>query len=150
MPVSHCSLARLSDHDLLAEVKKAAEHERHATADLIASLIELDSRRLYLREDCSSLFTYCTRVLLLSEHAAYGRIEAARTARRFPVILDLLAEGTVTLTAVGLLAPHLTPENHARVLEAARHKSKREVEHRFIGFESRTVCNNLALMRRSR
>jgi hypothetical protein len=40
----------------------------------------------------------------LSEHAAYGRIEAARAARRFPVILALLATGDITLTAVGLLA----------------------------------------------
>jgi hypothetical protein len=43
-----------------------------------------------------------------SEHAAYGRIEAARAARRFPVLLDLLAEGSLHLTAIGLLAPHLT------------------------------------------
>ena len=32
------------------------------------------------------------------------------------------------LTAIGLLAPHLTADNHDRVLGAARHKSKREVE----------------------
>src|SRR5439155_26446720 len=36
---------------------------------------------------------------------AYNRIEVARAARRFPVILDLLAEGSVNLTAVRLLAP---------------------------------------------
>jgi hypothetical protein len=35
----------------------------------------------------------------------------------------------VNLTTVGLLAPHLTVENHCELLEAARHKSKREVEH---------------------
>jgi hypothetical protein len=126
LPLS--SLAHLSDHDLIAAVKAAAEHERHATVHLIASLMELDARRLYLREGCSSLFTYCTHVLHLSEHAAYGRIEAARAARRFPTILELLAGGALTLTAVGLLAPHLTPENHREVLESARSKSKRDVE----------------------
>jgi hypothetical protein len=68
-------------------------------------------------------------VLHFSEHAAYGRIEAARAARRFPAILDHLADGSLTLTAVGLLAPHVTPENHANLLAAARHKSKRDVEH---------------------
>ena len=90
--------------------------------------MEVDARRLYLGEGCSSLFTYCSQVLHLSEHAAYGRIEAARAARRFPRILELLAEGDVTLTVVGLLAPHLTPENHVEVLESVRHKSKRQVE----------------------
>lgn len=122
-------LADLSDRDLLAEVKRLAERECLATADLIASLAELDARRLYLGEGCSSLFTYCTQVLHLSEHAAYGRIEAARAARRFPLILERLADGAITLTAVGLLAPHFTPDNHRELLDATRHRSKRDVEH---------------------
>ncbi len=50
-------------------------------------------------------------------------------ARRYPVILDRLADGVLHLTAVGLLAPHLTIANHGELLDAARHKSKREVEH---------------------
>ena len=45
------------------------------------------------------------------------------------MILGLLAEGAVTLTTICLLAPHLTAENHIEVLESARHKSKRDVEH---------------------
>ncbi len=122
------SVAQLSNQELLARVTQLAEREREATASLIAHLAELDARRLYLAEGCSSLFTYCTQVLHLSEHAAYGRIEAARAVRRFPVILERLAEGAVTLTAVGLLAAHLTPENHRELLERARHTSKRQVE----------------------
>ena len=122
-------VAQLSDHELLAEVKAAAGRERDATVRLIALLVQIDERRLYLGEGCSSLFTYCTRVLRLSEHAAYGRIEAARAARHFPIVLDLLAAGDLTLTAITLLAPHLTEDNHADVLEGARHKSKRDVEH---------------------
>jgi hypothetical protein len=59
----------------------------------------------------------------------HGRIEAARAARRFPKILDLLADGELTLTAVGLLAPHLTPDNHLQLLARARYRSKREIEH---------------------
>jgi len=121
-------VARISDERLLVEVRRASADERHATAQLIALLAELDVRRLYLGEGCSSLFTYCRHVLHLSEHAAYGRIEAARASRSYPIILELLAEGALTLTAVGLLRQHLTPENHREVLEAAAHKSKREVE----------------------
>lgn len=48
--------ARLSDQQLLAVVTRLAERERQATAALIASLAELDARRLYLGEGCSSLF----------------------------------------------------------------------------------------------
>jgi hypothetical protein len=123
------ALCTLSDSQLIAETRRLAERERHATADVIAALMELDARKLYLGEGCSSLFTYCTQVLRFSEHAAYGRIEAARAARRFPAILNQLTEGSLTLTAVRLLAAHLTPDNHAALLAAARHKSKRDVEH---------------------
>lgn len=122
------SLGDLTDAELLARVKHCAQDERQATAELIATLAEVDARRLYLGEGCSSLFTYCTQVLRLSEHAAYGRIEAARAARRFPVILELLCDGSMTLTAVGLLAHYLTDENYREVLDSARHKSKRDVE----------------------
>ncbi len=121
-------VAQLSNPELIARVKHLAEREREATASLIAHLAELDARRLYLADGCSSLFTYCTQILHLSEHAAYGRIEAARAVRRFPVILERLGEGSVTLTTVGLLASHLTPENHRALLDTARHKSKRQVE----------------------
>jgi hypothetical protein len=88
----------------------------------------MDARRLYLGEGCSSLFTYCTQVLHLSEHAAYRRIEAARAARKFPVILDAVANGDLDLTAVSVIAPHLTPENVHGVIGKATHKTKREVE----------------------
>ena len=120
--------SQLSDHDILARVHCAVQTERHATANLIALLVELDRRRLYLGEGFSSLFTYCTQALHLSEHAAYNRIETARAVRRFPVILDLVESGAVMLTAVRLLAPHLTDVNHRELLESAHHKSKREVE----------------------
>ena len=122
------SFAQLSDHELLAHVKRLAVTERHATAALVRSLMELDVRRLYLGEGYSSLFTYCTQALHLAEGAAYNRIEAARAARRFPAILAALEEGSVTLTTVRLLSPHLTAANHQHVLALARHKGKREVE----------------------
>lgn len=64
----------LSNTELLAGVRALVDGARAATAALIAHLAELDERRLYLAEGCSSLFTYCTQVLHLSEHAAYGRM----------------------------------------------------------------------------
>jgi hypothetical protein len=128
MTSSAINPTRLTDDELLAEVTRLAGAERRATAALIRSLMELDARRLYLGEGCSSLFTYCTQVLHLAEGSAYNRIEAARAARRFPLILDALEQGSLTVTAVRLLSSHLTPANHQEVVAAARHKSKREVE----------------------
>ena len=122
------TIARLSDDELLREVARLAGAERSATARLIAALAEIDARRLYRGQGCPSLFAYCTRVLHLSEHAAYGRIEAARVARRFPVVLEMLERGDLTLTTVSLLASHFTDSNHVDLLARARHRSKREVE----------------------
>ncbi len=125
----HFGVASFSDNELLSEVPRLAGCERRATAQLITSLAELDARRLYLKVGCASLFTYCTQILHLSEHAAYGRIEAARALRRFPVILDLLIDGSINLTTICLLGRHLTPDNHLELLTAARHQSKRAIEH---------------------
>jgi len=118
----------LSDADLVARVGVLAASERSATAEPIVSLAELDARRLYLGAGCSSLFTYCTQVLRLSESAASARITAARTARHHPRILERLIDGSLTLTSVSLLAPVLTEDNSAELLESACHRSKREVE----------------------
>src|SRR5688500_3476714 len=104
------STSSLSDNQLLASLKSLACAERKVTAELIAALAEVDRRKLYLGEGFPSLFNYCTQVLHLSEHAAYGRIEAVRAVHRFPVVLDHLADGAVTLTTVCLLAPLLTAE----------------------------------------
>jgi len=118
----------LSDDELVERVKHLAACERRASVALIRSLVEFDSRQLYLREGCSSLFTYCTHVLHLSEGSAYNRIETARAARRYPEVLEALERGDLTLTAVRLLAPQLTSANYAEVLAAARHRSKQGIQ----------------------
>jgi hypothetical protein len=128
MTNEHVSLAELSDDDLLIELRRSVAVDRVATARVIEVLAEVDARRLYLGEGCSSLFTYCTQVLRLSEHAAYGRIAAARLARRVPDVLEALRAGEVTLTSACLIGPHLTPANCGELLASVRYKSKREVE----------------------
>jgi hypothetical protein len=70
--------------ELVTEVTRLAGCEREATASLIASLAELYGRRLHQRAGFSSLFTYCTEVLHLSEHEAYDRMKAAKVVRRYP------------------------------------------------------------------
>jgi hypothetical protein len=118
----------LSDHDLLGRIAALAGKEREMSAELVAHLAALDARpSLYAARGCGSLFSYCTQVLRLSEDAACNRIDAARASQRFPMILDLLASGAVSLTTVRLLRPHLTPENHEAVLAGASGRSRQEV-----------------------
>ncbi len=120
--------AGLSDADLLRRVVVLAGRERGTTVELVAHLAELDARRLYRGEGFGSLFSYCTGALRLAEHAAYNRIEAARASRRVPAILDLLADGSLNLSTVRLLAPHMRPDSFESLVSMAKGKSKREVE----------------------
>ncbi len=119
--------SRLSDPELVAEVARLARGEREATATLIEHVAELHGRRRHESAGFSSLFTYCTQILRLSEHEAYDRMKAAKMVRRYPAVLRLLASGQVNLTTVRLLAPRLTRQNHEELLAAAAGKSKRQV-----------------------
>jgi hypothetical protein len=120
--------AELSDSELVSQAKRLAVDEHEATVRLVSLLAVLDERRCYLAEGYGSTFSFCVRALGLSEYAAFHRIKAARTVQRFPVVLERLASGALTLEAVRLLAPHLTEENHVGLLDAASGKSKRRIE----------------------
>jgi hypothetical protein len=122
------SLSRLSDHELVSRTRAVVARVQGATALLVAHIAELDTRDVHLRAGFSSLFVYCRDALGLSDSEIGTRIEVARAARRFPVILDMLESGAVHLTAVRLLAPHLTAANHREALAAARRKTKIEVQ----------------------
>lgn len=119
---------KLSDPELVAEVQRLVRCDRNGMVLLLAHLAELGSRKIHLAAGYRSLFAYCTQFLRLSEHEAFHRILAARTARRFPHILERLGDGRLNLTTVKLLAPHLTVENEAELLDAASGKTRREVE----------------------
>ena len=127
--MKHYPLSHVADEVLLRGLLSAIARERTATAEVLAHIAEVDARRLYVPAGYPSMYLYCVQELHLSEDAAFKRITAARMARRFPVILDALAAGRLHLTAVSLLAPHLTEDTAQDLLSAAEHKSKAEIEH---------------------
>src|SRR5713101_9676961 len=126
MKITHAS--HLSDQELTTALRRLAQDEREATVALIVHLGEFDARRLYEPAGFSSLFKYCRAVLRLSEDAVYNRIESARAARRFPVIVDMLLARTLSPTTARLLARKLNPENHQELLSAASGLGKEDVE----------------------
>ncbi|MBN1962686.1 MAG: hypothetical protein JW841_17270 [Deltaproteobacteria bacterium] len=80
------------------------------TAELLAHLAEVDERKIYLEQACSSLFSYCIERLGATEDETARRIHAARLARRFPVVFELVAKGELFLSSINLLAPYLPQE----------------------------------------
>jgi hypothetical protein len=122
------NLKRHTDEALLSDVRGLIGSQRELTARLVLYLTEIEQRRLHLVAGFSSMFEFCVKELRLSEGEAFRRLTAARLGRQFPVVLSLIASGEVHLSALTLLRPHLTEENHAGLLESVRGKSKREVE----------------------
>src|SRR4029078_5373966 len=98
--------------ELLRRTDELAAGGRQIDATLVAHMAEVDRRKLYRGEACSSMFAYATARLHLSESQAYDRITVARASRRFPLILEMLADGRVTLTVASKLGAHLTAEKH--------------------------------------
>src|SRR5262245_1071306 len=98
------SLSHIPDSVLLRDLHALARREQVTTAELIAHIAEVDSRKLYLPAAHSSMRSYCVRELGLSEHAAYKRIEVARLSREYPSILPALGEGRLNVSGVLMLA----------------------------------------------
>jgi 5-methylcytosine-specific restriction endonuclease McrA len=121
-------LEKLPDDRVLERVHALVARSNELTAELLAYMAEAERRGLHLREATGSFFAYCVERLHMSEAAAGKRITAARTARRFPLALEMIARGEIHLSGLNLLAPHLSEENHAELLARARHLSKRAIE----------------------
>jgi 5-methylcytosine-specific restriction endonuclease McrA len=100
---------------------------RRNAAKVLALITEVEIRKLFA-DGYSSLWDFCTRRLHLSENEASNRIHASRAARRFPIILEMIADGRLHMTGVRLLRPHLTPETANSLLRASIHKSRKEIE----------------------
>ena len=122
------SLAQLTDASLHCELKRLVGRSNTLVAQLLAHLGEVESRGIHRERACASLYAYCIYELLMSEDEAQRRCRAARLARQFPLLLDMLAEASLHLTGLLLIGPHLTEENHAELLARARFRTKREIE----------------------
>ena len=121
-------LDSLSDDELLDRLSALIERHHRLDSEVVAHIAEVDSRKLYRVQACSSMHAYCCEVLHLSEAEAYLRIAVARASRRFPILLDMLADGRLHLSAIAKLAPHLSEGNAEALLQRAMHRTKREIE----------------------
>jgi hypothetical protein len=120
--------AECNDEQLVAGLKHALARQSSTTARLVAFMAEVDARGLYRGFAYASMFEYAVQALHMSEGEAFPRIYAGRVIRKYPVVLRMLERGELHLTAIRLIGPHLTAENHLELLAAVRCKSKRDIE----------------------
>src|SRR2546428_5212703 len=81
-------LTGLPNAQLLDRVRDLVRRGNTVEAELLAHLAEIDAPRLYLEEGCTSMFTYCQRVLHFAEGVAYFRLPLLAKAF-LPVVLPL-------------------------------------------------------------
>jgi hypothetical protein len=122
------ALSSVSDSDLLSRMPGLVLAERAAAAEVIEHLMEIDQRRLYLDQACSSLYSFCIERLGYGEDGAHKRVRVARVAQKLPRVLDELRRGAIHLTGLFLLSGYLTEQNAEALLSGARGKSRRELE----------------------
>lgn len=121
-------LSALSDSQLIKRLDALVQKERETTLDILAHLIEMDRRSLYLGRGYGSLFEYCTRHLGYSESAASRRIKTARCIRDFPEIYKMLSKNELNLSTVAKLSSILSEENKNILLKEVRCRSSRQVD----------------------
>jgi hypothetical protein len=121
-------LTDLADETLLSNLSALVSAERQNTAVLLAHLAEVEARKLYRPAAYATMHEYCVNALHLSDDSAYKRLRAARAARRFPQLLDAIADGRLHVSGVVVLAPHLTVENVDGLIEEATHRRKLDIE----------------------
>ena len=118
----------MSSADIFRKIQGWVSRERECLVEVIRGLMEIDSSGGYRELGFSSLFALCTEGLQYSAGAAHRRITAARCAASYPGVLDMIGDGRVSLTALCIAAPELTPENYRSVLDSIQGKPQREVE----------------------
>ncbi len=95
---SVAALTQLSDRDLWTSALSANGERRRATAFLLARLAVIEARELHLLRGYSSMFDFCVRGLGMSEGTAHRAISGTRTAHRYPLVLEMLADGRLHLS----------------------------------------------------
>ncbi len=120
------TLGDLSDDELVGGLKELISRSSWTEARVVAHLAELEARGLHLR-GARSLFDYCQRRLGLSQNEAFYRIQAARIARRFPIVFELLERREIHLTALALVRDYIDVSNHAELLTEVAGKTKEQI-----------------------
>jgi len=135
------SLEGLSTEALTSSAEKLVRAEKRNIALLIAHIAEMSRRKTYLECGYKNLFDYCVTRLRLSEGSIALRIQVANVSRRFPQILQSLAENRISLTVAGHLAPHLREDNVEKLLSDCAGMTKRAVDEYLVALKPKPVFN---------
>src|SRR5262245_62422108 len=111
--------SHLADDALLQVFASHAADERGSLAEVLADIVEVEKRKLYLPAGYPSMLAYCTDERRFTRDAARRRIHAAHVAAKFPAIFAAVAEGRLDLSGVLAIARPLTTAHAQAMIRAA-------------------------------
>jgi hypothetical protein len=135
-------ISKLTDANLISEVKRLVNEERKVAADLLHYLCEVRRRRLFALYGFSSLFMFCVKYLGYTEAQTQRRLEAMKAMMEIPEIEDKIKVGALSLTAVAQAQSYfksqekenkpVSVEVKREILLTLENKSTRECERELI------------------
>ncbi len=104
------TLKNLSDRELVTRLHQLVGKEKSITLEILAHLIEVGQRGLYLQKGYGSLFDYCKGERGYTDASAWRRVNATESLRKFPEAYALLESGRVNLCTLGKISKVITRE----------------------------------------
>ncbi len=121
-------LKKLSDSDLMTTADRLVAVHRKTTANLLACLVEVVRRDLHLVDGASTLADWCMARWGLSEDQAWTYTKVVEVARKWPLALEMIAGGRLSLSGVRALRQHLSDDNALERLHEAAGKTRQELQ----------------------
>jgi hypothetical protein len=118
-------LRALCDDDLVAGLSALDRAACHVGAAIVAHLVVIKERSIHLARGYSSLVDYCVQWLGCSRDVAYKRSAAVKVAQVHPAVIESLAAGEMSMSALAVLAPY---RDDAELVRMAMGRSRRQVQ----------------------
>ena len=106
----------------------ASQKFKHSEAELLAALIEIDTHRVFEKFGVTSTYSYCLKVLRLSEDQAYAFVKVARLSKAIPALQSAVESGRVNVSTLRKIAPVIKPDNQSEWLAKAEALPRRILE----------------------
>ena len=123
----------LNNQEIINKVEGLIQKQREGRSELIKHLIEFDKRQLHLALGFSGLFSYLVNKHKFSESSAYRYSQTVKVAKLFPVVIEDLNSGSLSLSNLTkaskkLLSNSLTSSEKVGLLDELKGVAKKEVE----------------------
>jgi len=103
-------LNKVSDNELIFDLKNLVQEERELLTTILRYLKEVEIRKIYLQMGYSSMFAYLTEELCYSESAAQRRIQAMRLLKDLPEIEAKIETGEISLSVAAAVQSYFKKE----------------------------------------